>query len=41
MELFALAGAAAAVLAIWGYRAWRKRRANVRKPTTDDIYPMW
>lgn len=41
MELIALAGATAVVLAVWGYRLWRKRRANVREPTKDDIYPMW
>jgi len=41
MELIALAVAVAAALAVWGYLVWRKRRANVRKPTKDDIYPMW
>ena len=35
-----LAAGAVLVVVVAGYFVWRGRR-KVRKPTKDDIYPMW
>lgn len=36
-----IAIAAVSVFAYLAFLHWKKRKAGVRKPTKDDIYPMW
>lgn len=38
-ELIVFAAVGAACLA--GYLFWRRAKAKTRKPSKDDIYPMW